>query len=235
MQGKNPEWESELWTYLSMGDGTHCPIYQSCRTRRKDVICFSEQIDYWETVNRFVDSDGSDFTYPTDVRFKLPNCPLNGKIFKLVRKLVNKYQLEAGIDYLPVPTNIITRAYDNLPIEIRQVSLKAYHGAVWRLNDCWLVQLNSNDAPARQRFTLYHEIFHIMAHCRATPVFKKISCGPKGSFNELLADHFAIVMLIPEKWVKKKWTEVKDVNQMATIFDAPKSLVWFVLYHLHFI
>jgi hypothetical protein len=235
MREKNPRWESELWTYLSRGDGIHCPIYQSCQTRREDVVCFSEQIDYGETVNEFVDSDESDFAYPADVRFKSPNCPLSGRVFKLIRKLAKKCQMEAGLDCLPVPNNLITRAYDNLPIEVRKVSVRSYHGAVWRLNDCWLIQLNNNDTPARQRFTLYHEIFHILAHCKATPVFKKVSCGSKGSFNELLADHFALTMLIPERWVKEKWTEVKDVNQMAAIFDAPKSLMWFVLHHLHLI
>jgi hypothetical protein len=233
MWGKEPEWESELWAYLSMGDGIHCPIYQSCQTRQRDVICFSEQIDYCETVSRFIDSDNPDLAYPEDIRFRLPNCPISGRIFKLVRKLVNKYQVEAGLDRLPVPTNLITKAYDNRPVEVRRVPLKAYHGAVWRLGDCWLVHLNSNDRPARQRFTLYHEIFHILAHCKATPVFKKLSCGPRGSFNELLADHFAIVMLIPEKWVKKTWFEVKDVKQMANTFDAPPSLIWFVLHQLH--
>ena len=235
MRDENYNWESELWTYLSKGDGIHCPIYQSCQTRRKDVICFSEQVDYWKTVNSFIDSDDSDFVYPSDIRFKLPNCPISGRIFKLVRKLVNKCHVEAGLDYLPVPDNLITQAYDNLPIEVRQVPVRACHGAVWRLSDCWLVQLNSNDTPARQRFTLYHEIFHILAHCKATPVFNKVSYGAKGSFNELLADHFALTMLIPERWVKKRWTEVKDVNQMANIFDAPKSLVWFVLHHLQLI
>jgi Zn-dependent peptidase ImmA (M78 family) len=140
--------------------------------------------------------------------------------------LAIKYQAKAGIDRLPVPNDLITQAADNLPIEVRQVPLKAYHGAVWRLSDCWLIHLNSNDTPARQRFTLYHEIFHILAHCKATPVFKKTSHSHKGTFNELLADHFAAIILLPENWVKEKWLELKDVSQMAAIFDVPKPIMY---------
>jgi len=186
-------------------------------------------------MNEFIDEEAPDLDDPTNVKFELLTCPRSGRIFKLVRRLADKYQIEAGIERLPVTANLITRAYDHLPIEVRQVPLKAHHGAIWRLSDCWVVQLNSNDTPARQRFTLYHEIFHILAHCKATPVFKKTSCSPEGSFNELLADHFAGVILMPDRWVKKKWTEVKDISQMATIFDVPRPIVWFALKHLRLI
>jgi len=40
---------------------------------------------------------------------------------------------------------------------------------------------------------------------------------------------------MPENWVRKKWTEVKDINQMATIFDVPKPIVWASLKHLSLI
>jgi len=51
------------------------------------------------------------------------------------------------------------------------------------------------------------------------PVFRKR--GTKGgSFNELLADYFAICILMP-----KKWAEVKDLDRMAEIFDVPKAVM----------
>jgi hypothetical protein len=235
MEKKTPRWEAELWSYLSRGDGIHCPLYQTCQLRRNNAWCLSEHEEYCEAINRFVDDDDLDFPNLASFEFEILQCPRSGRIFKLVRRLANRYSVEAGINQLPVPTDLITQAYDNLPIEVRQVPLKAYHGAIWRLSDCWLVQLNSNDTPARQRFTLYHEIFHIMAHCKATPVFKKTPCSREGSFNELLADHFAGVILLPEKWVRENWTEVRDVSQMAAIFDVPKSVAWFALKHLSLI
>jgi hypothetical protein len=229
---KIPRWETELWSYLSKGDGIHCPIYHSCSFRLQGGWCLSEHEEYYQLMNNFLDDEAPDLTDPASIKFEFPACPHSGRIFKLVRRLAVKYQMEAGIDRLPVPADLITHTEDNMPIEVRQIPLKAHHGAIWRLSDCWVVQLNSNDTEARQRFTLYHEIFHILAHGKATPVFKKTSSSPEGSFNELLADHFAGIVLMPEKWVKEKWAEVKDVSQMAVIFGVPKPLVWFSLKHL---
>jgi hypothetical protein len=230
--GKIPSWEAELWSYLSKGDGIHCPVYQSCRLRLQGEWCLSEHEQYYQLINDFLDDEVPDLTDPASIGFDFPGCRYVGRIFNLVRRLAAGYQTEAGIDHLPVPTDLITRGGDNRPIEVQELPFKAHHGAVWRLNDCWLIQLNSNDTTARKRFTMYHEIFHILAHCKATPVFKKTSSSPEGSFNELLADHFAAILLMPEKQVREKWAEVRDVNQMATTFDVPKSVVWFALKHL---
>ncbi len=230
--GKIPRWEAELWSYLSKGDGIHCPVYQSCHSRLSGEWCLSEHQKLYQLMNDFLDDEVPDLTDPASIESEFLCYPYSGRIFHLVRKLAVSYQDAAGIDRLPVPTNLITHGGDNLPIEIRQLPLKAHHGAIWRLNDCWVVQLNSTDTAARQRFTLYHEIFHILAHCKATPVFKKTSSGPEGSFNELLADHFATIILMPEKQVKERWAAVKDINRMAAIFNVPRSVVWFVLKHL---
>jgi hypothetical protein len=228
---KVPKWEAELWSYLTQGDGIHCPLYQSCRLRLEGGWCLSEHEEYYQLMNDFLDDEASDLIDPAGIKFEFPACPYSGRIFKLVRKFAAKCRTEAGIDSLPVPVDLITHADDNLPIEVRKIPLKAHHGAIWRLNDCWVVQLNVNDTPAMQRFTLYHEIFHILAHGKAAPVFKKTSSSPEGSFNELLADHFAAIILMPEKQVEEKWAEVRDANQMAAIFDVPRPVVWFALKH----
>jgi len=226
MSAKKSGWETELWSYLSRGDGINCPVYESCKLRLRGTWCLSDHQDYYEARNKLIDED--DLADTPGIEFKLPNCPESGRIFQLITRLATKYLVEAGIDRPPVPSNIITHDYDNIPIEVREVPLKAYHGALWGLSSCWVIQLSSYDKPARQRFTLYHEIFHILAHCRSTPLFKK-SSGREGSFNELLADHFAAVMLLPEEWVREKWTEVKDLSKMATIFDVPKPVMYLSL------
>lgn len=195
----------------------------------------SEHEEYYQLMNDFLDDEVPDLTNPSSIEFEFRGCRHMGRIFNLVSRLAVKYQTEAGIDCLPVSTDLITHGGDNLPIEVQELPFKAHHGAIWRLNDCWLVQLNSNDPRPRKRFTLYHEIFHILAHCKATPVFKKTSSSPEGSFNELLADHFAANILMPERQVKMVWPEVQDLDQMATIFDVPKSVVWFALKQLRFV
>jgi hypothetical protein len=229
MERKTPRWESELWSYLSSGDGINCPMYSKCQLRGNNVRCFSENDRYFKFVNEFIDKDRIDLDNLARIKSEIPTCPSSGRIFKLVRSLANRYLEEAGIRQPPVPSNVITRAHGDIPIEVRQVPLRAYRGAVWRLNDCWVVQLNSHDSTARQRFTLYHEIFHILAHSKATPVFRKAACQREGTFNEMLADHFSGACLVPEKLVRKMWPKIKDVNKMAALFDVPKPIMWFGL------
>jgi hypothetical protein len=235
MEKKTPKWESELWAYLSSGDGTSCPMYPSCQLRGGNVRCFSENEDYFQLVNEFVDKDEPELHAPSISKLEFLTCPGSGRVFRLVSRLAGKYQELVGIDRLPVPTDLITRDSNQLPIEVRQVPLKANHGAVWQLSDCWLVHLNSNDTPARQRFTLYHEIFHILAHCKGTPVFKKAGHSQGGAFNELLADHFASIILLPTALVKRLWPEVQDIGRMAAVFEVPKPIVWITLKHLRLI
>jgi hypothetical protein len=233
MEIKTPDWEDELWSYLSSGDGIHCPIYPSCQIKKNDVVCFSENEKVFQHISEFIDKDELDLNDSFSLKFRLPTCPESGRIFELVRRLAYIYVEDAGITNPPVPTTLITHVSGDIPIEVRRVPLKAYHGSVWRLNNRWIVQLNSNDSTARQRFSLYHEIFHILAHSKATPVFKKAGCDREGSFNEMLADHFSAACLVPEKLMRKMWPMVKDTNKMTEIFDVPVPIMWLGLKLMH--
>lgn len=210
-----------------MGDGVHCPLYESCELRLQGVWCLSDNEEYYQRKNELLDNDDPDPN--VSIEFKFFGCPRSSRIFRLVLRLAEKYQAEAGIDRPPVPDNVITKASDGLPIEVRWVPLNAYHGAIWRQDSHWVVHLNSRDKPARQRFTLYHEIFHILAHGEATPVFKKRAGGKEGTFNELLADHFSACILLNKEWVEKIWPEVRDIGRMAAIFEVPKPVMYLFL------
>jgi len=89
----------------------------------------------------------------------------------------------------------------------------------------WVIQLKDSDISAGRRFALFHEVFHILAHRKVTPVFRKRDYET-GAFNELLADYFAGSILMPRKWVEEKWSEVKNLRRMAEIFDVEKPLMW---------
>lgn len=219
------DWESELWDIISQGDGTNCPLYESCGYRTEGGWCLNEHKESFVTLSTFVDQDNPDIS---DLRNSMPEpCifPRFGRIFNLIQRLVYKYHEQAGLTGPPVPSDLITRSQNNIPIEVRYIPLKYNHGAVWRLDDCWLVQLNSGDSPNRQRFTLYHEIFHILAHSGGNPVFKSVTDFYKGTFNEMLADHFAGIMLMPKQMIKPTWEKVRNAEGMAEIFGVPKSLV----------
>ena len=226
MRERNEKWEVELWSYLNNGDGLHCPLYKTCEIRKKrGNICLSSNIEFANRLHEFLDDDYINKSFNFN-HSNIPLCMGSAEIFKLVRKLAYSLHDNYKVDQLPVPVDLITSTQDKLPIEVRLVPLKVYHGAVWRLKNSWVIHLNSKDTSARRRFTFYHEMFHVLAHCECRPVFKKSPDKMDGIFNELLADHFSACMLVPEHLMKSKWQESKDVRKLAAVFDVPEPVMY---------
>lgn len=230
---KTAKWEFELWSYLSKGDGINCPLCDDCEIKQNGGLCLDDHKDklgkLYGGTPLSVDFDTEridDFNKVVGNHFLENWVP--GPIFQLVERLANKYIEQSNIAQPPVPAQIVDRFDIDRPVEIRHVSLKAYQGAVWYTDGSWVVHLNSQEPLEMQRTTLFHEIFHIIAHTKSTPVFRKRGVRV-GFFNELLADYFAGCILTPQKWVAEKWAETNDLKQMAEIFQVTKLAMWFRL------
>jgi hypothetical protein len=219
MAAEIPKWEAELWSYVSSGNGEHCPLRSQCETKPACGWCPD---DNRERLNQFLEQD--EVTLPSSDFIETNIDGQTGRLFLLVELLAQKYLQAGKVKCPPVSTALIGSIVQGGITEVRHLPLKAYHGAIWHPKAEWIVQLKADDTPAMKRFTLFHEAFHILAHCRCTPVFKKRGLE-QGSFNELLADYFATCLLMPRRWVREKWAEVKDLGGMAEIFDVPKSAV----------
>jgi len=223
-QGKIPRWEAELWSYVGSGDGTHCPLYECCQIREWGGWCPDENK---ENLNRLLDERQFNFHSYDFIESEAKGLC---RLCQLVEMLAQKYLKRYFKQYLevrqvcrpPLPTGLVTLFDRQHFVEVRQLPLKAHHGAIWHYKDSWIIQLKDSDAFSTRRFSLFHEAFHILAHCRTSPVFRKRG-SIIGSFNELLADHFALCTLIPREWVAEKWAEVGDLHRMAEIFAVPKS------------
>jgi len=50
--GKTPKLESKLWSYISQGDGEHCPAYSHCQVRSKGEWCSDDNRDILEKLYR---------------------------------------------------------------------------------------------------------------------------------------------------------------------------------------
>lgn len=214
---KIPKWETELWSYVSSGNGMHCPRYGYCQVRKRRGWCPSEDRQHLNQLR-----DETQFN-PHSLDFVISQSGGGGlgRLFQLVEMLAQRYLRMGKVRYPPVPTGLIKIFDQQHTIEVRQLPLKVHHSAIWYHKDRWVIQLREGDSSATKRFTLFHEAFHILAHCRTTPVFSKIG-SMIGSFNELLADEFASRILMPREWVVENWTKVRDLDSMAEIFDVPK-------------
>ena len=216
MRRKSTRWESQLWSCVGSGDGENCPLYDQCQNRLGGGWCISE---HKEQVNQLFESSHFDYRNYDFLDFA-GHC----RIFELVEQLAQKY-IEMGDVRLPPVPAVLVALFDNKRIEIREIPLKVYHGAIWQLKDSWIVHLSAKDASTKKKFTLFHEGFHILAHCAiASPVFRRKGTGA-AAFNELLAEHFASCLLMPRKWVEENWAQLQDVGKTAEIFDVPQPAV----------
>ena len=225
MRRKAPEWECELWSYLSECDGTSCPLCGQCQIRLKGGWCIS---DHKEHLERLLDSTQFD---PHNYDFVDHATP--GRIFQLIEKLAQKYLKIAGIRCPPVPTELLTVLGKEEAIEVRELPLKVCDGAVWHTEDGWVIYLNAHNTTARQRYTLFHEAFHIASHGATA------ASSPRETktrfFCELLADYFSSCVLMPRQWVMEKWAEVEDLDRMAEMFDVPVREMWVKLRTLNLV
>lgn len=220
-----PKWEAELWAYICNGDGTSCPLYYGCRRRKQNAWCFDEHItDILKIL------DGGQISVDSLNSIKAEGVEI-GKPFKLVEMLAGEYLNKGNIHEPPVPEQLVSIFDTECPVEIRTIPLNASHGAIWHLNNKWIIQIASKDTPSMKRHTLFHEAFHILAHRQCTPVFNKREVNG-GHFNEGLADYFAMCILMPRKWVRKKWADVEDLDRMAQIFNVPPMEMWIRLRQL---
>ena len=205
----------------------HCPQFSSCSIRLRGDYCPDTDKDRF---NQLINSDGH---FPAEDFAQVKPC--RGEIMQHVERLAEHRFGRDRADELPVPTSLIEMASEEHPIEVRPLVLRACYAATWYMPDGWVIQVSDTISPSRKRFTLFHEAFHIIAHnCCQTPKFKQRG-GNQGSFNELLADYFAICVLMPKECVREQWTELSDVDMMATAFDVPESIMWLRLNEMNLI
>jgi Zn-dependent peptidase ImmA (M78 family) len=151
---------------------------------------------------------------------------VNRKLLFLVVELAEQYASRINSSKIPVDIDVLPALFHDMQIEVRMVPLKSMHGAVWGLKDAWVIHLNNKDSSARRRFTFFHEIFHVLAHCNGEPVFKKMNNSQDSVFNEMLADYFAGIIVLPRAMLIKKWREIKDIRKMASVFDVPETVMY---------
>lgn len=203
-----------LSTLYRLYAGTRCPHENDCACRTSDWCPKASGIRFEE-----------DPDYPM---LHLAGCSMGYsrcccRVLDEIESLSNELLMNAGIGGPPVPIEMIHLCDSRRPIEIRPFPLKAYFGCAWFLRNEWVIHLNSNDPPEVNRFTAFHEGFHIL--CRNSGIsFSKIDerCRPLG---ERLADYFAASTLMPKKFVRALWPIVQDVNEMASRFEVPRSVM----------
>lgn len=153
-----------------------------------------------------------------DLRRFVPNRRLTiTEAYVLAERQATELLRRQGACAAPVTSSLIT-GLPFLTVSVR-VPMRSSGATQW-IKPRWIVLLNGAESPARQRFSLAHELKHVLDHPRI-----KAFGGPKTPTErrrtEQLCDYFAACLLMPRAWVKSAfYSGVQDVVELADLFQV---------------
>ena len=112
------------------------------------------------------------------------------------------------------------------------ISAKAQKNA----DGTYLIQVSRKDGALRQRFSIAHEVAHIVLHDDDEFVeYRKPLADyddPDLLYKEVQANMLASAMLMPKDLVTKVWEDTKDVDDLAEIFKVSRMAAYYRLDNL---
>ena len=99
----------------------------------------------------------------------------------------------AGVSRPPAPLALMHAVAD---VRLIYVDWRYHQGYTCQRDHVFYVAINRNDSEAERRFTAFHELYHVIE--RVQPAFRQLASADW--LGELLADHFALSILLSERW-----------------------------------
>jgi len=123
----------------------------------------------------------------------------------------------------PVRETIIT----GLPkMLVQRFSPLPVSGATQWSNGRWMVLLNGAEPLVRQRFSLAHELKHILDHRFVDILYQRIPEGDRAEFIESVCNYFAGSVLVPRAWLQRAWGEgVQRPFELAARFGVSQAAI----------
>jgi Zn-dependent peptidase ImmA (M78 family) len=161
-------------------------------------------------------------TLLAELRSVVPMRPLNrGEAMRVAElqaaKLLDAFELESP----PLPEEAIA----SLPrIQVDRMSPIPVSGSAHWAKGRWVVVLNGAEPLVRQRFSLAHEVKHIL-----DAPFDRFLYPDAGGVTghdraEQVADYFAACLLMPKVWIRRAWTSgVQKVPSLSRRFGVSQT------------
>lgn len=153
-----------------------------------------------------------------------------GEALQVAEAQAARFLALAGITGPPVSEHIITE----LPrIQVNRMSPFPVSGATEWSHGRWHVVLNGAEPVTRQKFSLAHELKHIIDHPFADQIYSKLPEHDRQNLTERVCDHFAGCALMPKSWVEKEWhSGNQHLGDLAMTFGVSQSAMQVRLRHL---
>jgi predicted transcriptional regulator len=126
-----------------------------------------------------------------------------------------------GIEAPAVPESAISE----LPrVQVERMSPFPVSGATHWAAGRWLVVLNGAEPHVRQRFSLAHELKHILDHRFVDVIYQQTPGRDRQATIEQVCDYFAGALLVPRPWLKRAWgSGLQHLPDLAAHFDVSQA------------
>jgi hypothetical protein len=160
---------------------------------------------------------------PDSLLYQLRSLMPQRPLFKHEALHIAELQANRLLDALQLSEpGVPTDAISSLPfIDVRYRHDLPVSGCAQWIKPRWRVLINADEPAVRGRFSLLHELKHVLDH--GTANYR--SFGPddaeSGHRAELIADYFAASVLMPKRFVKRLWGEgVQHPRELAATFGV---------------
>ncbi len=156
------------------------------------------------------------------LRDLVPLRPLSyGEHMRIAELQANRFLAAVGITEAPGSERVICE----LPrLQVERISPFPVSGATHWSSGRWLVVLNGNEPRVRQRFSLAHELKHIIDHRFSDLIFASFPADDRHRVSEQLCDYFAGCLLMPRPWLKSTYAQgLQHLPALADHFDVSQA------------
>lgn len=135
-------------------------------------------------------------------------------------EIADRLLQEGGIHHPPVPENLVALCDPGRATIIAQRPIGLIRAVLQPDDGGWLIIVNNKLPRAAQRFSIFHEAYHILYRCGA---FVPMSNGnTPEEYHEWLADQFAARVLMPRRWVLEIAPKTSS-QQLCGIFHVSQT------------
>ena len=116
------------------------------------------------------------------------------------------------------------------------ISARVIRGS--KLGVDYTIQVSRNDSEKRRKFSIAHEIAHIVLHDDGDNEFvelrKKsaIDYSPEDLYKEVQANMLASALLLPKNAVEEVWQSSHGIDEIAETFDVSTEAAYYRLQNL---
>ena len=159
----------------------------------------------------------------TKLRDLVPLRPLTSIEALVIAELqANKFLELTTVTEPPVSEQLVTQ----LPrVDVERTLVGIGSGATQWSRGRWHMLIHNGDGRTRQRFTIAHELKHILDSPFAKVIYPVTTeLLLRHEQIEGYCDHFAACLLMPRAWVKRAWARgTQNERELAQRFDVSQQ------------